>query len=398
MDIKITPHRLCGSVCAVSSKSDAHRKIIAAALSDKPTKININNFSDDIDATLVCISSLGGAFEKNEHSVLITPIKRGKKCAELNFRESGSTARFLLPVAVSLCEKGHFCGGGRLPQRPFKELTEQLRKHSVNVNSDSLPMETDGILQSGEYRIAGDVSSQYLTGLLFALPLLGKESSIVLTSPLNSSAYVDMTLDTLSQFRIDIEISGNEYKITPQGYKSPGEITAEGDWSGAAFWIVADKICGGIEICGLNENSRQGDKRIKELLEETDIDASQIPDLVPILAVLAAARCGRTVIRNAARLRVKESDRLAAMAECINGLGGYAKETEDGLIIEGTGTLRGGCVNGYGDHRVVMSAAIASCICENEVKIIGAESVEKSYPAFFEDFKSLGGVFDVSDR
>ncbi len=398
MDIIITPRRLEGSLCAVSSKSDAHRKIIAAALSDKPTKININNFSDDIDATLGCISSLGGAFEKNEHSVLIKPIKRGKKCAELDFHESGSTARFLLPVAASLCEKGHFCGRGRLPQRPFFELTNQLRKHGVSIDSDSLPMQTKGLLQSGEYRISGDISSQYLTGLLLALPLLEKESSIVLTSPLNSSAYVDMTLDTLSQFGINIEVSASEYKIAPQSYKTPGEITAEGDWSAAAFWVVADKICEGINIGGLNPDSHQGDKKIMDLLCDTDIDASQIPDLVPILAVLAAARCGRTVIRNAARLRVKESDRLAAMVECINSLGGNAVETEDGLIIEGKGKLRGGTVNGYGDHRVVMSAAIASCICESEVKITGAEAINKSYPAFFEDFKRLGGVFNVSDR
>lgn len=398
MKVIITPSRLSGTVSAVSSKSDAHRKIIAAALADKPTKININNFSDDIDATLDCIENLGGSIKKDETGVLITPIFANQESCVLNFRESGSTARFLLPVAAAICEKGSFSGSGRLPERPFEELTTQLRLHGVTVDSDKLPITTCGLLKNGEYRISGSISSQYLTGLLFALPLLCEESRIVLTSPLNSSAYVDMTLDTLAGFGVKIDIKDNIYTIKPQRYISPGEITAEGDWSSAAFWAVADKICGGVKIDGMKINSRQGDKKIINLLDETDIDASQIPDLVPILSVLAASRTGKTVIRGAARLRLKESDRLLAMTECIKSLGGDAKETEDGIIINGTGSLRGGKVCGFGDHRVVMSAAIASCICKDNVEITGAEAVKKSYPSFFEDFKRLGGVFDVSDR
>lgn len=396
MNVIITPAKLSGNVSAVSSKSDAHRKIIAAALSDKPTKIHINNFSDDIDATLDCISALGGKWEKDETGVVITPVSGDINGVSLCFRESGSTARFLLPVAAALCENGSFSGKGRLPERPFEELTNQLRIHGVAVDSDKLPMKTSGLLKSGEYNISGSISSQYLTGLLFALPLLSEESKIILTSALNSSAYVDMTLDTQKQFgvNIDIDICNNIYTINPQKYISPGEISAEGDWSAAAFWVVANKICKNVKIDGMNTNSRQGDMQIINLLDETDIDASQIPDLVPILAVLAASRKGRTIIRGAARLRLKESDRLKAMTECINNLGGYAKETEDGMIIDGVGTLRGGRVNGFGDHRVVMSAAIASCICKEKVEIIGAEAIKKSYPAFFEDFKKLGGVFE----
>ena len=398
MKVIITPTKLSGTVSAVSSKSDAHRKIIAASLADKPTKININNFSDDIDATLDCIKKLGGNFEKDNKGVLITPISGSLKECSLNFRESGSTARFLLPVAAAVCEKGTFSGKGRLPERPFEELTAQLREHDVSVDSDKLPMNTNGNLTSGEYRISGNISSQYLTGLLYALPLLDCESKIILTSPLNSSAYVDMTLDTLSQFGVKIDVKDNIYTVKPQKYISPGEITAEGDWSSAAFWIVANKICSNININGMNMSSHQGDMQIIELLDKTEIDASQIPDLVPILAILAASRTGKTVIKGAARLRLKESNRLLAMTECINSLGGCAEETLDGMIINGTGTLNGGSVDGFGDHRVVMSAAIASCICENEVEIIGAESVKKSYPAFFEDFNSLGGIFNVSDR
>ncbi|MBO5059608.1 MAG: 3-phosphoshikimate 1-carboxyvinyltransferase [Clostridia bacterium] len=398
MKVRIVPKKLCGTVEAVSSKSDAHRKIIASALADRPTRIGINNFSDDIDATLECIEALGGGWQKNGNSVLITPIKPREGTASLDFRESGSTARFLLPVTAALSENGEYRGRGRLPERPFEELTTQLRLHDVAVDSDKLPMRTSGKLKSGEYRISGSISSQYLTGLLFALPLLEGDSRIVLTSSLNSSAYVDMTLDTLSQFGVNIEVRGNEYVIKSQKYISPGELTAEGDWSGAAFWVAADKICGGVNINGMNFASRQGDMQIMSLLDATDIDASQIPDLVPILAVLAASRNARTVIRGAERLRLKESDRLLAMTECINSLGGKAEETDDGIIIYGTGRLKGGRVDGFGDHRVVMSAAIASCICENEVEIDGAEAVKKSYPSFFEDFAALGGVFDVSDR
>ncbi len=398
MNVIITPSRLSGTVSAVSSKSDAHRKIIAAALSNKPTKININNFSDDIDATLDCILALGGNFEKDSSGVLITPISKNVKKAFLNFRESGSTARFLLPVASVLCESASFKGQGRLPERPFSELTNQLRLHDVAVDSDTLPMNTKGTLKSGEYKISGSISSQYLTGLLFALALLEAESKIILTSSLNSSAYVDMTLDTLSNFGVHIDIKDNIYTVKPQKYISPGEISAEGDWSAAAFWAVLNKICGGIKIEGMNENSYQGDRKIMDLLDCTDIDASQIPDLVPILAILAASRKGRTIIRGAARLRLKESDRLLAMTECIKSLGGNANETDDGMIIDGTGSLLGGTVDGFGDHRVVMSAAVASCICKNKVEIKGAEAVKKSYPAFFDDFKKLGGIFDVFDR
>lgn len=393
MNVIITPSMLSGTVSAVSSKSDAHRKIIASLFADKPTKICINSFSDDIDATLDCISSLGGSYEKLDDCVLITPISKVVKTASLNFRESGSTSRFLLPVATTILEKGDFSGQGRLPERPFSELVSQLRLHGVKVDSNTLPMHTEGLLQSGEYRISGSISSQYLTGLLFALPLLDSESKIILTTPLTSSSYVDMTLDTLKEFGVNIEVCDNVYNIKPQPFISPGKISAEGDWSSAAFWVVANKICQNIKIEGMNFASRQGDMQITNLLDETDIDASQIPDLVPILAVLATSRKGRTIIRGAGRLKFKESDRLLAMTECINNLGGCAKETDDGMIIDGTGSLCGGKVDGFGDHRIVMSATIASLICTDKVEITGAEAVKKSYPTFFDDFKKLGGVF-----
>lgn len=398
MNVIIEPSRLSGSINAVSSKSDGHRKIIAAALSDQSTEIILNNFSDDIDATLDCIKNLGGNFEKTENGVMITPITKQNKKVSLDFRESGSTARFILPVASVFCENGEFTGRGRLPQRPFAEITSQMRKNGVIVSADNLPMTTSGLLEAGVYEIPGNVSSQYLTGLLFALPNLTKESKIVLTSPLMSAPYVDMTLDVLKEFDVLIEVLENEYIVKPQKFISPKKLQVEDDWSAAAFWVVADKICGNINLTGMNENSRQGDKKITEILDATEIDATHIPDLVPILAVLAASRKGKTTIYGAERLRIKESDRLLAMTKCINDLGGCAKETPDGMIIYGTGRLKGGCVDSFGDHRIAMSAAIASLICENEVEITGAECVKKSYPAFFDDFRKLGGVVRVSDR
>ena len=395
MDIIITPKKLSGCVNAVSSKSDGHRKIIAAALSDKETEIVMNNFSDDIDATLLCIKNLGGYFTKTEEGVVVKPILNIPDSASLDFRESGSTARFLLPVTSALCENAEFTGRGRLPQRPFAELTGEMRKNGVMVSSDNLPMITSGKLKSGVFEIRGDISSQYITGLLFALLNVDEESKICLTTELLSAPYVDMTLDTLKEFGAEIELSENEYIVKPQKLVSPEKVTVEGDWSQAAFWVVANKICGDIEISGMNENSRQGDRKICDILEDTEIDATHIPDLVPILSILAASRVGTTRIFGAERLRIKESDRLFAMAKCINDLGGCAKETEDGIIIEGTGKLAGGTVDSFSDHRIAMSAAIASLICENEVKIMNAECVKKSYPGFFEDFKKLGGVCHV---
>lgn len=398
MNVTINPTRLSGVVEAVSSKSDGHRKIICSALSDSETEIIINNISDDIEATLDAIKCLGGDFIKTENGILIKPIKGKKDKVSLDFRESGSTARFLMPIASVLCENGEFSGQGRLPDRPFAELTGQMRKNGVMVSADNLPMTTKGTLKSGEFELPGNVSSQYISGLLFALPMLDSESRIKLTSPLMSAPYVDMTIDVLSKFGVKIEVLENEYIVKPQKYISPKRLEVEGDWSSAAFWVVADKICGNVKINGMNPKSRQGDKAITEILDKTEIDARDIPDLVPILAVLAASRVGKTRIYGAERLRIKESDRLYAITKCINDLGGNAEETEDGILITGTGKLSGGQVDSFNDHRIAMSCAIASCICENEVKILNAECVKKSYPAFFDDFRKLGGVIDVSDR
>lgn len=391
MDLKIEPKKLSGKLTAVSSKSDAHRKIIAAALADRETEIVLNAFSDDIYATLGCIKNLGGLWEKTDAGVVITPIKKTGNSVNLDFCESGSTARFLLPVTAALYPKGNFGGQGRLVKRPFYEIVREMRLHGVKVDSDLLPMFTDGCLTGGKFTLSGDVSSQFTTGLLYALPLLRGGGEIVLTSPLQSEAYVEMTVDTLKEFGVCVNRTEHGFEVDEQIYKSPGKTYAEGDWSNAAFWIVADKIGDGITVDGLNKSSRQGDKIITDIVDQTEIDCSQIPDLAPILAVLASARNVTTVIYNAARLRLKESDRIKSVCAMINSLGGNAEEFADKIVINGCGTLRGGIVDGFNDHRIVMSAAIASCICTEPVVIRGAEAVNKSYPLFFEDFKSMGG-------
>ena len=395
MNIKITPSVLSGTVSAVASKSYAHRAIIAAALADSPTEIILNTTSQDIEATVNCIIALGGRVEKTQKGLVVYPISKVTEKTVLNCGESGSTARFLIPIAAALGTETTFEGHGRLPERPQKELVDAITKGGAMASSDTLPMTVYGGMKAGVYEVAGNISSQYITGLLFALSVIEGESEIVLTSPLESAAYVDMTLQVLRDFGVKAEKTEKGYKVCGGRMISPKTYTVEGDWSNSAFWLVAARMGCEITVSGLNVNSLQGDKEILTQMWMKDIDASQIPDLVPILAVGAAAKQGRTVIRNAGRLRIKESDRLTAVAENLKALGVRVNELPDGLEIFGRGRLSGGKVKSYGDHRIVMAMAVASCVCDNPVIIEGAEAVEKSYPTFFEDFKELGGKADV---
>lgn len=390
MKVTITPKKLSGKIDAIASKSYAHRIMIASALADKPTKINLNTTSEDIEATKKCLLSMGAEIKEGDGFILITPATYAKN-AILDCNESGSTARFLLPVASAICQSFKMSGKGRLPERPMTPLISQMRLHGVKINSDNLPLDVIGNLSGGRFEIAGDISSQYITGLLMTLPKCSEKSEIILTSPLQSSAYVDITIDVLKQFGIEILKTQNSFIIEPQKYLSPEEITVEGDWSNAAFWIVLNELSKDVCVKGLNYSSLQGDMNILTAKDETRIDASQIPDLVPILAVLACSKKGKTVIYNAQRLRIKESDRLETVRKSLSSLGADIEETTDGLIINGTGSLKGGECESFNDHRIVMSCAIASCICENEVIIKDAQAVNKSYPNFFADFESLGG-------
>lgn len=391
MDVTLSPCKLKGHINAISSKSFAHRMIISAALCSEPTHIILNTFSEDINATLKCIEALGARVKHVNDGIIITPVNRTSPPENpvLNCCESGSTARFIIPVASTFCPEFTATGSGRLPERPFSPLIYQMNLHGVTADSDKLPIHCRGILEPGKYELAGDISSQYITGLMLALPQCRGNSEIVLTSPLESSAYVDITAEVLSTFGITVEKNKSGYAITSSDYISPKETAVEGDWSNAAFWLAADMLCGGVTVDGLNPDSVQGDKAFSDVAGSDIIDAREIPDLVPILAVVACARHGRTQIINAQRLRLKESDRIKTVCSVLSSLGADISETEDGLVIVGHGSLKGGICNGFNDHRIVMSCAIASLICENSVTVHGAEAVNKSYPNFFHDFESL---------
>ena len=409
-----------GQVRIISSKSDGHRSLIAAALAEEESVLFVDGWSDDLEATVRCLKGLGAEIYKEPSGIEVVPIPRNlEKEAVLDCGESGSTLRFLLPVAAALGRKVTFDGKGRLPERPIGLLLEELEQHGCTVSSDKLPVELEGRLQAGIYTLPGNISSQFITGLLFALPLLEGNSEIRLTTAVESKGYIDMTLKTLKTFGVEVKETENGWFIPGgQKYSGPRMRFTEGDWSNAAFWLTAGAIKGSIGCQGLDMESPQGDRAIVSLLEEFGaetktilnqitvthqemkgirIDASQIPDLVPILCVAAAAAEGKTMIYNAGRLRIKESDRLAAMAECLKKIGVEVEEREDGLVITG------GCnppegeivIDSHNDHRIVMAMAIAAVSLGVELTIEGAEAVNKSYPSFFVELTKLGGVVDV---
>ena len=398
MNIAITPQRLRGCVTPPPSKSDAHRLLIAMALADKPSRLRLAATNADIDATMRCLSALGAQIQLQEDTVEMTPIAHSGAVAQCDCGESGSTLRFITPVAAAL-DGAVLTGCGRLGERPMEPLLSLLRDHGCRVSGEGLPLQVSGGLKSGVYALRGDISSQFVTGLLYALPMLAGDSEIHLTAPLQSRGYVDMTLRVLRQFGIIIEEKKNAYVIPGgQRYIAPaGELSPEGDWSGAAFWYGANYAGAEIDILGLLADSTQGDKVIAHLAQDLPdvVDVGNFPDLLPILSVMACKKQGNTHFVNAARLRIKESDRLDACEKMIQSLGGSAHATADSLTVQGTGCLAGGTVDGMNDHRIVMSTVIASCICEKEVVILGAEAAKKSYPAFLGDFEQLGGKFHV---
>ncbi len=382
----ITPAKLSGSIEAIASKSYAHRIIIASALADKPTEVYINGISNDVMDTINAVNCLGAKAEIKGNIISVSPIVKKTDAVAVNITESGTTARMILPVATALYTKGTLTGKGSLVKRPFKPLCDSIAEHGVTFSDSFLPVGFEGKMTSGEYRISGSESSQYISALLYALPLLKGESKVTLTSPLASEGYVDITLDVLKQFGITggFECKGNE------SYISPKKIRVEGDWSNAAFWR-----CAGVDVKGLNPASCQRDRLFDSVKDNDEIDAEHIPDLVPVLSVYAAGKNKPTRIYNVSRLRIKESDRIKSVCNMINSLGGVIEATDNELVIHGNGKLAGGTVDSYNDHRIVMSAAIASTICKNKVIIRGAEAVNKSYPLFFNHFNSLGGNVDV---
>lgn len=408
MIARISPSRLRGSVCAIPSKSEAHRSLICAALASSPTVLRMGPGSEDISATIRCLSAFGADIRREDGEVIVHPAMHLPEACEADCGESGSTLRFLLPVAGALGIDTRFHMHGRLPQRPIAPLDRELTHGGCSLSRPEADvLRICGRLRPGAYELPGDVSSQYISGLLFALTLLDGDSTLRITGHVESAAYIDMTLKSMAAFGARPERIPDGYRIRGMGrYLSPGSMTIGGDWSNAAFWLCADALPG-CAVCveGLDNNSAQGDKRVvKEIAalraagqEQLTIDAADIPDLVPILAACACARRQSIRVVHAQRLRIKESDRLQSVRDTLNRLGANITETEDGLIVDGSRPLRGGEADACGDHRIAMMAAIASAACTEEVIIHGAEAVNKSYPGFWADFESLGGCVTLKE-
>lgn len=443
MNMTIEPAEYSGTVSAIVSKSHVHRLLICSALAgnaalagdaafaDKKTRIKLGHgdsavLSEDIKATIDCLTSLGAEISYDSSEITVIPVSAkmipgqpANNNTRLDCRESGSTLRFLLPVAAALGVNAEFYMGGRLPLRPLSPLYEEMRDHGCKLSpAGSNPLCISGKMTGGVFTVAGNISSQYMSGLLFSLPLLESGGEIVITGERESQSYIDMTVACMRDFGVSVCETECGYIVRAgEKYTSPGEITAEGDWSNGAFWLTLGAVSkNGVTCENLNTESIQGDKRIAELLKsfgaevkisgnsvsvkrgvngikapEALISASEIPDLVPVLSVIASV-CGDEVkITDAGRLRMKESDRISAVADMIKSLGGDITAYESSLVIRGTDTslLAGGTVDGYNDHRIVMSAAIASAVCLNPVKILDAGAVKKSYPTFFDELEKL---------
>lgn len=419
MDLIIHPANLTGTVPVPASKSVAHRAYICAALSTFETDIICDSDSVDIRSTRNCLARLADALQTGNTDDIV-----------LDCKESGSTLRFLLPLACVYSHKLHrpiqFTGADYLAKRPLSPLVEELRAHGANISSPGVfPLTVSGELTPGVYTIPGNISSQYISGLLLALPLLSGDSELHVTGTRESVSYIGLTLDMQKQFRIDIKETSYGYHIPGnQTYCSPGTLTVEADWSSAAFWLAAGAIGTTAPVLtGLSTDSLQGDRAILDVIKQfgaviqscsdgitiqkptalhgITVDASDIPDLVPVLAVVAAHAEGKTIFTHAGRLRLKESDRIATTEELLQRLGIKTASDEDTLTVYGTGSLSASPaqtpipVCSHNDHRIAMSAAVAATVSSAPVLLTQAESVSKSYPTFFEHYKNLGGQADV---
>lgn len=385
MDIIIQPRLLRGEISVPPSKSMAHRYLICAALADNPTQLICPETNADIEATTQCLRALGADIIRTETGYSVFPISNLPNTATLPCGESGATLRFLLPVVGALGIDAAFLLEGRLPQRPLSPLWEELERMGCCLSRpDENTIRCTGKLRQGHYAIDGGISSQFVSGLLFALSLL-PGSTLEISGQPKSTPYIDMTKAAMAIFRVP-------------NYHSPGRLTVEGDWSSGAFWVAAAYLgSDGIGIHNLNDDSIQGDRAVLDLLPlletgRATISAAQIPDLIPILSIMAAANHG-AVFTDVHRLRYKESDRVAAIVDMVHALGGKAEATENTLTIHGTG-LRGGTVDSRNDHRIAMSAAISATVCKTPVTILGAECVKKSYRKFWDDYRLLGGKYD----
>lgn len=398
--VKITPSPLSGKITIPPSKSISHRTLICAALADG--KSEITNLLDcaDTRATIDILRAFGAQITQSKDKTVVEGIKTPSAEAIADCCESGSTLRFLIPVAAALGCSTEFIGKGKLPQRPITPYFTELGKNGITFERDTMPYKISGRLKAGDYSLAGNISSQFISGLLFALPLLDGDSRIILTSAPESKPYVDITIAELKKFGVEIAETEYGWHVAGNQRYKPFNTAIEADMSQAAFFVVANALGSKIEIEGLNPDSLQGDRAILDIVKKAngnafEVDASQIPDLVPILAVLAALSKGTSKITNCARLRIKECDRLAAITEELNKLGAKVTELPDSLVIDGVSEFHGGICDSHNDHRIPMSLAIAATRGSLPVTINGAECVGKSYPTFFEDYVSIGGKADV---
>ena len=385
MDILLHPRPLSGTVSVIPSKSQAHRLLICAALADNETTLICPQTSRDMDATAQCLCALGAKIQKTAEGYHIQPIVQVPDTAVLGCHDSGSTLRFLLPIAGALGVDTLFQLEGRLPQRPLSPLWEEMERMGCTLSRPTPDtIRCQGQLKPGKYSIAGNVSSQFITGLLFAQSLIAGKTSLEITGKLESKPYVDLTKAAMALFQ------------APH-YHSPGTVCVEGDWSNGAFWLAARALGSHLEIMGLSDNSVQGDRAAAKWIPELackncTISAADIPDLVPILSVAATFGKG-AVFTDIARLRLKESDRIASTIAMLEALGGGAEASQESLTVY-PATLHGGIVDAVNDHRIAMAAAIAATACTGDVVILGAECVEKSYPSFWTEYRRLGGNYE----
>ncbi|MBQ7093386.1 MAG: 3-phosphoshikimate 1-carboxyvinyltransferase [Clostridia bacterium] len=414
MNVTIEKSSFGGKIKMASSKSHLHRALICASLGDKPCKLYYNGSSDDVVATINCLNALGAQIADKGEYFEILPIKQVKN-GILPCNESGSTLRFMLPIACALGAECTLTGTEKLISRPLEPLISQLEKHGAKIEKYRDKITVSGRLTAGKYTVRGDISSQFITGLLLALPLLENSSELEITGNIQSRPYIDMTLSVLRDFGMETEIDKeNHIKIPTLGrFKAPDALNAEGDWSNAAFWLVLGALSEkGIEIDGLLDNSTQGDKKMLQIIGHAgahivkkdnrytvkkckikafECDCADTPDLAPAISILASVCDGESRIHNVERLRLKESDRIETTMAMVRALGGEIRYENGTLIINGKPNLNGGMVDSCNDHRIAMAAAVASAVCEENVTILGANSVNKSYRSFWEVFEAIGG-------
>ena len=395
MDITVLPGKLQGTVHAIPSKSQAHRVLICAAFSDKETTIACPQTNDDIEATAQCLCGLGAKISRTHNGYWVEPVRSIPTSATLDCKESGSTLRFMLPIAGALGIDATFHLSGRLPERPLSPLWEEMERMGCCLSRPTAnTIRCQGKLRSGAYQISGGVSSQFITGLLFAAALTDGQSQIKITGKLESAPYVHMTQQVLKQFGVKTE----EFCVNGSfPFTSPDTYTVEGDWSNAAFFLAASKLGNKVSVEGLEEASAQGDKACAWILDaiqkdNTAVDCKDIPDLVPILAVAGAANKG-AVFQNIGRLRLKESDRVQSVLNMLRSLGCDSSADKDTMYISPT-SFSGGVVDSVNDHRIAMAAAIAATVASGPVTILGADCVKKSYPSFWDEYSRLGGRYE----